>query len=216
MNPNSLQTKQDAARRWRRWLWEAAETGEPRPGVSLADAVFADRDLADLMETNAFVLLIERLVEYPEILAVQELARKLLDEIFPYNCRCRRTALMGRDYISFAPTNVYRSIYFSDTSVTQNMGLLFNRTPELKLLHCLECDDVWLQALDQVEWVQHLVLIEPQHLKKIESDGIWPNTLDGFEDAWTSAFAIVGRNSPDLREWQQVHNTPEAFVRFGK
>lgn len=121
-----------------------------------------------------------------------------------------------RDYLNFAGPNVYRTIYFADESVTQNMRLLFHRMPDLKLLACEECGDIWLQALDQVEWVQHLLLIEPEDIRRIESDGVWPNGLDTYEDAWVAEFGIIGRNSPDRRAWQAAHNTAEAFAKFGK
>lgn len=86
----------------------------------------------------------------------------------------------------------------------------------MDLFQCRECGDVWLRALDQVQWMQHLLLIEPEDFKRIETEGIWPDGLDKYEDTWVKEFGVVGRNSPDRREWQAVHNTPKAFARFGK
>ena len=206
----------EAARRWRRWLWETAETGQPSADVSFDDAVFEGSDLVALTGEEAYAALVERLVESPDVHEMKAIARELLEAIFPYECRCRRHAAMERDNLQFNGSNVYRSLYFTDHSVLQTLRLLFRRTPDVQLFQCVECGDVWLQALDQVEWIQHLVLIEAGDLKRIEQDGVWPTTMDRFEDAWVLAFDLIGRNSPQLRQWQAANNSAEAFARFGK
>ncbi len=216
MNTRLIETADPTARQWRRWLWQTAQTGQPAPDLSFDDAVYEGSDLAGLMGDEAYASLVEWLASDPSAHEFPDMARRVLDKLFPHRCRCRRPAAMDRDNLNFAGPNVYRSLYFTDKSVTQSMRLLFRRTPELKLLECVECGDVWLQALDQVEWIQHLLLIQPEDIKRIETTGVWPVGLDKYEDAWVSEFAIIGRNSPQLREWQAAHNTPEAFARFGK
>lgn len=206
----------DTARRWRRWLWETAETGAPCPGLTFNSAVYQAEDLCDLIGESSYVSLVDELVKDPDLAQVRHLARQVLDERFPSSCRCRTHADMGHDYLEFTREHVYRSLYFLDSSVTDHMRLLFHRTPELDLLECRECGDIWLRALDQVIWLQHLVLIEPADLTRIVEKRIWPTTLDRFEDAWVSRWNIVGRNSPHLRAWQAAHNKPEAFARFGE
>lgn len=204
------------ARRWRRWLWETAETGEPCPGLSFDDAVYQGSDLAKLLGEVAYAALVDQLVSDPNFYEIKRLARQVLDERFPSSCRCRTQSAMNRDDLDFTGSNVYRSLYFSDKSVTDHMRILFRRTPEVELLECRECGETWLRALDQIEWMQHLVLMEPADMKRIVEEGVWPTALDKFEDAWVSQWGIVGRNSPLLRSWQAEHNGPEAFARFGK
>lgn len=139
-----------------------------------------------------------------------------MENCFPSACRCRRHSAMEHDFVSFQKHAIYRSLNFSDESVTKHMLTLFRRTPELRLLECVECGDVWLRGLDQLEGIQHLALVEADDLTLIENQGVWPATLDRFEDAWVLAFGTLGRNSPDIRNWQMLHNTQKAFARFSK
>lgn len=76
---------------------------------------------------------------------------------------------MEHDFVSFQKHAIYRSLNFSDESVTKHMLTLFRRTPELRLLECVECGDVWLRGLDQLEGIQHLALVEPDDLTLIEN-----------------------------------------------
>lgn len=216
MPADIIETSSRTAHRWRRLFWETAQTGQPGPGLSFDDAVFGDGDLADIMGVEACTALVEELVADPDGHEIQSMAQRALDSTFPYKCRCRRHAAMDRDYLDFRGPNVFRSLYFSDTSVADHMRLLFRRTPDIDLLECRECGDVWLRALDQVEWVQHLVLVEPEDVKRIETDGVWPEALDTYEDVWVSEFGVIGRNAPQLREWQAAHNAPEACARFAR
>ncbi|MBM3609690.1 MAG: hypothetical protein FJX29_14800 [Alphaproteobacteria bacterium] len=205
-----------SARRWRRWLWEAAETGEPAPGCPFDTLVFEDSELAGLMGEDAYAELVTELAERPDLRRSQLLARNALDAIFPFNCRCRGKSAMEHDYLRFDAPAVYRSLYFSDTSVTQTMRRIFRRTPGVNILECQECGDIWMQAHDQVIWIQHLALLEASHIKHIEAHCIWPTVFDRFEDDWSAAYGILGRHSRGLQEWQALHNPPAAFARFGK
>ena len=206
----------EAQRKWRRWLWQTARTGQPSPGLHFDDLVYQGSDLAEIMGDEAYASLVEWLASDPSPRDFFAMANRVLQKTFPFACRCRDYAAMDHDEVRFDGPSVYRGLYFTDESVTQHMQLIFHRLPDMDLFQCRECGDVWLRALDQVQWMQHLLLVEPEDLKRIETEGIWPDGLDKYEDAWVKEFGLVGRNSPDRREWQAAHNTPEAFARFGK
>lgn len=141
--------------------------------------------------------------------------RATFDALFPRRCYCRRQGKMDCNELDFTGTNVYRRIYFSDPCVNDNCDVLFKRTPDIDLIRCRECGDVWLRGMD-LDWGrQHLLLLEPGDLKRIESEGVWPSGLDEAEATWIAAEKGMRHDDPRVPAWQRENNTADAMKRFG-
>ena len=141
--------------------------------------------------------------------------RAIYDTLFPRRCSCRKRSAMDCDDLDFSGRNVYRRIYYVDECIEQHTECLFHRTPDIDLLRCRSCGDIWLRGMDQ-DWLRrHYLLLEPGDLEAIQAEGRWPDGLDRAEDTWIAAVTGMRRDDPRLSDWQRDNNTPEALRKFG-
>jgi hypothetical protein len=195
---------------WERFFWQALE-GPTKP-KEMARTILAATDLHALVGDEAYAALVISAVDGSAAPAID---RTLFETVFPRRCYCRRRSPMNEDVLDFSGRNVCRRLYYVDDCVGRSTTLLFRRTPDIDLLRCAECGDVWLRGMDQ-DWLrQYLVLLEPGDLDRIIDAGLWPEGLDRAEDSWTRAFGGLHRGDPNLPAWQAQANTAEAFRRYG-
>ena len=141
--------------------------------------------------------------------------RATYDGLFPRQCFCRRQGRMDCNELDFSGANAYRRIYFSDPCVSDSCDVMFKRTPDIDLIRCRECGDVWICGRD-LDWGrQHLLLLEPDDLARIERGRVWPSGLDAAEATWIAAENGVRHDDPRVPTWQREANTAEAVARFG-
>ncbi len=200
--------------RWRleRLLWENVVTGRSDP--SLEDIILDGGILADALGGDAYADLIIEFYRADDRDG-KRLGQDLLNRLFPRACQCRKPSDMDCDEFQFGE-RVYRRLFYIDDSVTADMRVLFRRTPDIDLMACDKCGDVWIRGMDQ-DWLrQHLVLLNPGDLERIKIEHIWPSEMDVIEDVWTAAVGGLHRNAPELMEWQRQNNTEQAFNTFAK
>ncbi|MDB5603023.1 MAG: hypothetical protein JWN71_5067 [Xanthobacteraceae bacterium] len=204
-------TADPAVRRafWDRLLWQAAQhLGRP---AELEQAVLHSDDLQALAGDEVYQVLFDWACFDETVLDM----RPIHAAIFQRTCFCRRDSPMDENEIYFGRRNVYRCLYYNDECITRTTTPMFYRTPDIDLLRCDTCGDVWLRGKD-MRWArQHYVLLEPGDLERIERDGVWPDGMDAYEDDWLKEGGGLSRHSAELAAWQAAHNSPEAMRRFG-
>ena len=195
---------------WDRFFWKAATTTSDI--TATADALLGETDLHALAGDDLYATL----VTWAAAPLMSELDMQAIHTtLFPRRCHCRRRSSMDCDALDFSGRNVYRLLYYVDECLEQHTDCLFHRTPEIDLLQCRSCGDVWLRGMDQ-DWLRrHYLLLEPGDLAAIETDRLWPDGLDRFEDSWVAADAGLHRNDVRVLDWQRKANTAEAYGRYG-
>ena len=196
---------------WDRFFWQAASSKSDI--AANADALLNATDLHDLAGDDLYAALIT----WAAAPLMSEIdMQAVYARLFPRRCHCRKRSSMDYDDLDFSGRNVYRRLYYVDECLEQHTDCLFHRTPDIDLLRCRSCGDVWLRGMDQ-DWLRrHYLLLEPGDLDAIQSDGRWLDGLDRFEDSWIAAVTGLHRNDPRLLDWQRKANTAEAFGRYGR
>lgn len=195
---------------WDRFFWQMAEGHFPDPKVT-EQTLLSSPDLHALTGDGLYAQLVTWAADGHQTLDM----RKIFQMLFPRRCFCRRQGAMDCHELDFTGANVYRRIYFSDPCVADSCDGLFHRTPDIDLMRCRECGDVWLRGMDQDWGRQHLLLLEPDDLARIEGEGIWPSGLDAAEATWIAAGGGTAHDDPRLPAWQREANSAEALRRFG-
>jgi hypothetical protein len=194
---------------WDRFFWQAAETPS---GMDAAEAILTATDLHVIAGDDLYA----ELVSWAADPMAKIDARAIYDTLFPRHCFCRKHSTMDYNELAFSGRNVYRRLYYVDECIEQHTECLFRRTPDIDLLRCRECGDVWLRGMDQ-DWLRrHYLLLEPGDIESIQTNGHWPAGLDHLEDTWIAAATGIRRDDPRLPDWQRDANTPEALRVFGR
>lgn len=194
---------------WDRFLWQAAEA--PRR-MNIGETILTATDLHAIAGDERYAELVTWATDPDERLDM----RAVYDAMFPRRCSCRRRSPMDCDELDFTGRNVYRRLYYVDECIEQHTECLFHRTPDIDLLRCGQCGDVWLRGMDQ-DWLRrHYLLLEPGDLEAIQMAGRWPDGLDRAEDTWIAAVTGMHRDDPRLTNWQRKANSPDALRKFGK
>ena len=196
---------------WDRFFWQMAEGHFPDPKMT-EQTLLSSQDLHALAGDAIYM----QLVTWAADGHAQLDMRTIFETLFPRRCFCRRQGAMDCYELDFSGANVYRRIYYSDPCIDGGCDVLFRRTPDIDLMRCRECGDVWLRGMDQDWGRQHLLLLEPGDLERIEADGIWPSGLDRAEATWIAAVTGMAHDDPRIPAWQREANSPEAVQRFGK
>jgi hypothetical protein len=196
---------------WDRFFWQAAET--PFDKTVVAETILGATDLHALAGDHLYAAL----VTWAAAPLMSEIdMRAAYDTLFPRRCFCRKHSTLDFDNLDFSGRNVYRRLYYNDECISQSTECLFHRTPDIDLLRCRECGDVWLRGMDQ-DWCNtHFLLLEPGDLDAIRDEGRWPEGLDRLEDRWIAAVTGMHRDDPQLPDWQKKTNTVEAMRRYGR
>jgi hypothetical protein len=194
---------------WDRFFWQAAEAPS---GMEADKTILAATDLHAIAGDNLYARLIAWAADPDSRIDM----RATYDALFPRVCSCRRRSAMDYDHVDFSGHNVYRCLYYIDECLERHTECLFHRTPDIDLLRCRDCGDVWLRGMDQ-DWLRrHYLLFEPDDLESIRTEGRWPAGLDRLEDTWIAAVSGMRRDNPRVPQWQREANTPEALRRFGR
>jgi hypothetical protein len=192
---------------WDRFFWQAAEA----PSGTETETILAATDLHAIAGDDLYAALVTWAADLHTTLDM----RAIHDALFPRSCFCRQHSPMDCDYPDFSGRNVYRRLYYIDECIEQHTECLFHRTPDIDLLRCRSCGDIWLRGMDQ-DWLRrHYLLLEPGDLEAIQAEGRWPDGLDRAEDTWIAAVTGMRRDDPGLPDWQRDNNTPEALRMFG-
>lgn len=195
---------------WDRFFWQLAEGRFPDPKVT-EQTLLSSPDLHALAGDEIYTQLVTWAADGHSRLDMRE----IFEALFPRRCFCRRQGAMDYYELDFSGTNVYRRIYYSDPCIDNSCDVLFHRTRDIDLLQCRECGDLWLRGMDQDWGRQHLLLLEPGDLERIEAEGIWPSGLDQAEATWIAAVTGIAHDDPRIPAWQRETNSPEAMQRFG-
>lgn len=195
---------------WDRFFWQMAEGHFPDPKVT-EQLLLSSSDLHALTGDDLYA----QLVTWASDGYKQLDMRAAYDALFPRRCCCRRRGTMDYHELDFSGANAYRRIYFSDPCVNENCDILFKRTPDIDLIRCRECSDFWMCGRD-LDWGrQHLLLLEPGDLARIESQGVWPSGLDEAEATWIAAEKGMRHDDPRVPAWQCENNSPDAVAKYG-
>jgi hypothetical protein len=193
---------------WDRFFWQAAVA----PSGTEAETILAATDLHAIAGDDLYAALVTWAADPHATLDM----RATYDALFPRSCFCRRHSPMDCDDPDFSGRNIHRLLYYIDKCVANSSDILFRRTPDIDLLRCRECGDIWLRGMD-LDWLRsHYLLLEPGDLEAIRSEGRWPDGLDRFEDNWIATEGGMRRDDPGLPAWQKEANTPEALQSFGR
>jgi hypothetical protein len=193
---------------WDRFFWQAAEAPE---GMDAANTILVAADLHAIAGDDPYAELVTWAADPDERIDM----RAIYDTLFPRRCSCRKRSAMECDDLDFSGRNVYRRLYYVDECIEQHTECLFHRTPDIDLLRCRSCGDIWLRGMDQNWLRRHSLLLEPGDLDAIQAEGQWPDGLDRAEDTWIAAVTGLRRDDPRLPDWQRDNNTPEALRKFG-
>lgn len=198
---------------WDRFFWQAAEAPS---GTDIAETIMTASDLHALAGDENYAALVTWAAQvWAADPGGQFDFRSIHDALFPRECSCRRRSTMDFDGLDFSGRNVYRCLYYVDECIERHTECLFHRTPDIDLLRCRSCGDVWLRGIDE-DWMRrHYLLLEPGDLEAIETEARWPDGLDRAEDTWIAAVTGMRRDDPRLPDWQRDNNSPEALRRFG-
>jgi hypothetical protein len=194
---------------WDRFFWQAAEAPG---GMDAANTILVATDLHAIAGDDLYAALVTWAADPDERVDM----RAIYDTLFPRRCSCRKRSAMECDDLDFSGRNVYRRLYYVDECIEQHTECVFHRTPDIDLLRCRSCGDIWLRGMDQ-DWLRrHYLLLEPGDLETIQAEGRWPDGLDRAEDTWIAAVDGLRRDDPRLPAWQQASNTAEAMCSFGR
>lgn len=195
---------------WDRFFWQMAEGHFPDPKVT-EQLLLSSSDLHALVGNDLYAQLVTWAADGYTSLDM----RAIHDALFPRRCYCRRQGKMDCHELDFSGANVYRRIYFSDACVSDTCDVIFKRTPDIDFIRCRACGDVWMCGRD-LDWGrQHLLLLEPGDLARIESEGEWPSGLDQAEATWIAAEKGMRHDDPRVPAWQRENNPPDAVARYG-
>ncbi|MDO9414884.1 hypothetical protein [Pararhizobium sp.] len=201
-------------------LWESLTT---QSGFRFDDFVYHTSDLADLIGEADYVQLVDDCIECEVNSDLRgadftTLAETLHARLFPRTCQCRAIrpdfpqSIRFHRYAGF--TLVHIRPGYSSTVMMPTMELLFHRTPDIDLMRCRDCGDLWVYNLDPEAVEQNWILLDPDYEGKHDPWSRWVNLLSPMEEHLATTYGIISTGSPALRDWQKANNTPESFALY--